>query len=79
MKYYCRLVTATFLGVVLIAVLTVAVYWARSALDSAGYAVSDRVFLIVLLAALGGGFGFASQSITRLAKRDRSSTKPHEP
>lgn len=76
MKYYGRLVLATLAGVVLIALLTAAVYWARTALDSAGHAISDRVFLVALFAALGGGGGFASKFILRLAKRDNEGAKP---
>lgn len=76
MKYYGRLILATLGGIVLIALLTGAVYWARSALDSAGHAISDRVFLVALFAALGGGFGLASKFILCLAKRDNEHAKP---
>lgn len=70
---------ATLSGLVLIALLTGAVYWARRALDSAGYPISDGVFLVTLYAALGGGGGgFASKFILRLAKREKDGARPRQ-
>lgn len=73
MNYYGRLVLATISGVVLIALLTAAIYWGRSALDSAGYAISDRIFFVTLSTVLGGGFGLVSKFILGLAKTDKGS------
>jgi hypothetical protein len=71
MKSYVRLLVATVCGLVFLGLLTGAVYWLRSALMLVGYQTSDRAFLVVLLAVLGGGFGLMSQIILRLAKPEK--------
>ena len=66
MNYYLRLILLTLLGVALLGLLTFAVYWVRDVLVVSGQPVSDRTFLIVLIAVLGGAFGLLSRIVLRL-------------
>jgi hypothetical protein len=73
MKYYVRLILITLFGVAFMSLLAVSVYWLRDLLESNGHHISDRTFLVILAAVLGGGFGLASKFVLRTTNRDRSS------
>lgn len=70
MKYFTKLVLITLLGVALLALLAFAVYWLRDVLAASGRPVSDRIFLIVLIAVLCGAFGLLSKVVLRLTASD---------
>lgn len=62
---FFRLAMLATAGVALICVLAAAVYALRYALVALGYEVPPQVFLVVLLATLGGGFGLVAKLTMR--------------
>jgi len=53
--------------VALIALLGAALYWLRPFLASHGFALSDEIYLVALLAVLGGTYGGLASWVLRVA------------